>query len=145
MPGYELSGEEELMALNFDTLTPGQKKAVLALDKPLFIAAGAGSGKTFTLTQRIVWALSEGSGENGGAYLDSLDQALVITFTNEAAKEIKERVREALEKEGLADEALKVDSAWISTIHSMCARILRAHAFDIGFPRRTASIRLSWQ
>ena len=120
------------MALNFDTLTPGQKKAVLTLDKPLFIAAGAGSGKTFTLTQRIVWALSEGSGENGGAYLDSLDQALVITFTNEAAKEIKERVREALEKEGLADEALKVDSAWISTIHSMCARILRAHAFDIG-------------
>ena len=112
--------------------TPGQEKTIKTLDKPLFVAAGAGSGKTFTLTQRIVWALKEGSGADGKPYLNSLDQALIITFTNAAATEIKERVREALEKEGLHGAALQVDDAWISTIHGMCSRILKIHALDLG-------------
>lgn len=112
--------------------TPGQEKTIKTLDKPLFVAAGAGSGKTFTLTQRIVWALKEGSGADGKSYLSSLDQALIITFTNAAATEIKERVREALEKEGLHSAALQVDDAWISTIHGMCSRILKIHALDLG-------------
>ena len=112
--------------------TPGQEKTIKTLDKPLFVAAGAGSGKTFTLTQRIVWALKEGSGADGKSYLNSLDQALIITFTNAAATEIKERVREALEKEGLHGAALQVDDAWISTIHGMCSRILKIHALDLG-------------
>ena len=112
--------------------TPGQEKTIKTLDKPLFVAAGAGSGKTFTLTQRIVWALKEGSGTDGKPYLNSLDQALIITFTNAAATEIKERVREALEKEGLHSAALQVDDAWISTIHGMCSRILKIHALDLG-------------
>ena len=112
--------------------TPGQEKTIKTLDKPLFVAAGAGSGKTFTLTQRIVWALKEGSGADGKPYLSSLDQALIITFTNAAATEIKERVREALEKEGLHSAALQVDDAWISTIHGMCGRILKIHALDLG-------------
>ena len=112
--------------------TPGQEKTIKTLDKPLFVAAGAGSGKTFTLTQRIVWALKEGSGADGKPYLNSLDQALIITFTNAAAAEIKERVREALEKEGLHSAALQVDDAWISTIHGMCSRILKIHALDLG-------------
>ena len=112
--------------------TPGQEKTIKTLDKPLFVAAGAGSGKTFTLTQRIVWALKEGSGADGKLYLSSLDQALIITFTNAAATEIKERVREALEKEGLHSAALQVDDAWISTIHGMCSRILKIHALDLG-------------
>lgn len=111
--------------------TPGQEKTIKTLDKPLFVAAGAGSGKTFTLTQRIVWALKEGSGADGKPYLSSLDQALIITFTNAAATEIKERVREALEKEGLHSTALQVDDAWISTIHGMCSRILKIHALDL--------------
>ena len=111
--------------------TPGQEKTIKTLDKPLFVAAGAGSGKTFTLTQRIVWALKEGSGADGKPYLNSLDQALIITFTNAAATEIKERVREALEKEGLHSAALQVDDAWISTIHGMCSRILKIHALDL--------------
>ena len=111
--------------------TPGQEKTIKTLDKPLFVAAGAGSGKTFTLTQRIVWALKEGSGADGKPYLSSLDQALIITFTNAAATEIKERVREALEKEGLHSAALQVDDAWISTIHGMCSRILQIHALDL--------------
>ena len=112
--------------------TPGQEKTIKTLDKPLFVAAGAGSGKTFTLTQRIVWALKEGSGADGKPYLSSLDQALIITFTNAAATEIKERVREALEKEGLHSAALQVDDAWIGTIHGMCSRILKIHALDLG-------------
>ena len=112
--------------------TPGQEKTIKTLDKPLFVAAGAGSGKTFTLTQRIVWALKEGSGADGKPYLSSLDQALIITFTNAAATEIKERVREALEKEDLHSAALQVDDAWISTIHGMCSRILKIHALDLG-------------
>ena len=112
--------------------TPGQEKTIKTLDKPLFVAAGAGSGKTFTLTQRIVWALKEGSGADGKPYLSRLDQALIITFTNAAATEIKERVREALEKEGLHSAALQVDDAWISTIHGMCSRILKIHALDLG-------------
>ena len=112
--------------------TPGQEKTIKTLDKPLFVAAGAGSGKTFTLTQRIVWALKDGSGAEGKPYLNSLDQALIITFTNAAATEIKERVREALEKEGLHSAALQVDDAWISTIHGMCSRILKIHALDLG-------------
>ena len=115
-----------------DGLLPEQRRVVTTLDRPVFVAAGAGSGKTFTLTRRIVWALCPGSGEGGRPYLDSLDQALVITFTEKAAGEIKERVRGALRAAGLADEALKVDSAWVSTIHHMCARILRAHALDLG-------------
>lgn len=113
-------------------LLPEQRRIVTTLDRPVFVAAGAGSGKTFTLTRRIVWALCPGSGQDGRPFLDSLDQALVITFTEKAAGEIKERVRGALRQAGLVDEALKVDSAWVSTIHHMCARILRAHALDLG-------------
>ncbi len=116
----------------FDGLKPEQRRIVTTLDRPVFVAAGAGSGKTFTLTRRIVWALCPGSGEDGKPFLDSLDQALIITFTEKAAGEIKERIRSSLRDAGLAEEALKVDSAWVSTIHHMCGRILRAHALDLG-------------
>ena len=118
--------------MDFSQFKPGQRQTVTTLDRPLFVAAGAGSGKTFTLTQRVVWALTPGSGEGGRPYLDSLDQALIITFTNAAALEIKERVRGALRSQGLTEAALQVDSAWISTIHGMCSRILHDHALDLG-------------
>lgn len=118
--------------MDLSTLTNEQLAIVQNLDGPLFVSAGAGSGKTFTLTQRIVWAFQPGSAPDGGAWLDDLDQALVITFTEKAAAEIKERTRTALRAEGLAAQALKVDSAWISTIHGMCARILRRHALELG-------------
>ena len=112
--------------------TPGQAEAIQHLDGPLLISAGAGSGKTFTLTQRIVWALLPGSGKGNEAFLQSIDEALVITFTEKAAGEIKERIRSALRAEGMLEEALKVDSAWVSTIHGMCSRILREHALEVG-------------
>lgn len=106
-------------------LTPGQQKCVDVLDAPLAVSAGAGSGKTFTLTRRIVHALECG-------YLDDIDQVLAITFTAKAAGEIKSRVKGALRAQGMTDQALKVDGAWISTIHGMCSRILRAHALELG-------------
>lgn len=87
-----------------------------------------GSGKTFTLTRRIVYALSPES----GPFVEHLDQVLAITFTKDAAAEIRDRVRRALIDEGMDKEALTVDDAWISTIHGMCSRILRAHALELG-------------
>ena len=106
-------------------LTIGQEKCVNTLDKPLAVSAGAGSGKTFTLTRRIVHALESG-------YLTDIDQVLAITFTSKAAGEIKSRVKGALRAGGMTEQALKTDEAWISTIHGMCSRILRAHALELG-------------
>lgn len=106
-------------------LTIGQEKCVNTLDKPLAVSAGAGSGKTFTLTRRIAHALESG-------YLTDIDQVLAITFTSKAAGEIKSRVKGALRAGGMTEQALKTDEAWISTIHGMCSRILRAHALELG-------------
>lgn len=118
-------------SLDLSGLSDRQRAIATTLDAPLFVEAGAGSGKTFTLTQRIAWALSPGSGADGAPFLESLDQVLVITFTEAAAREIKERVRATLRSAGLAEQALAVDDAWISTIHGMCSRILHRHALDL--------------
>ena len=114
--------------MDLSTLMPQQLQIVKTLDRPLFVSAGAGSGKTFTLTRRIVYALSPES----GPFVEHLDQVLAITFTKDAAAEIRDRVRRALIEEGMDEEALTVDDAWISTIHGMCSRILRAHALELG-------------
>lgn len=118
--------------MDMSTMRPGQRASITYLDGPLLICAGAGSGKTFTLTQRIAWALMPGSGADGAPFLSSIDEALVITFTNKAAGEIKDRIRQTLRAEGMQAEALKVDSAWVSTIHGMCNRILHEHALEFG-------------
>ena len=114
--------------MDLSTLMPQQLQIVKTLDRPLFVSAGAGSGKTFTLTRRIVYALSPES----GPFVEHLDQVLAITFTKDAAAEIRDRVRRVLIEEGMDEEALTVDDAWISTIHGMCSRILRAHALELG-------------
>lgn len=114
--------------MDLSTLMPQQLQIVKTLDRPLFVSAGAGSGKTFTLTRRIVYALSPES----GPFVEHLDQVLAITFTKDAAAEIRDRVRRALIDGGMDEEALTVDDAWISTIHGMCSRILRAHALELG-------------
>lgn len=114
--------------MDLSTLMPQQLQVVKTLDRPLFVSAGAGSGKTFTLTRRIVYALSPES----GPFVEHLNQVLAITFTKDAAAEIRDRVRRTLIEEGMDEEALTVDDAWISTIHGMCSRILRAHALELG-------------
>lgn len=106
-------------------LTAGQAACVNTLDAPLAVSAGAGSGKTYTLTRRIVHALESG-------FIDDIGQVLAITFTSKAAGEIKSRVKGALRAGGMTEQALKVDDAWVSTIHGMCSRILRAHALELG-------------
>ena len=115
--------------MNLDRCTKGQRTVVTTLDAPLMVSAGAGSGKTFTLTQRVAFALSPEAGEAG---LSSVDELLAITFTTKAAAELKGRIKGLLLSEGLEGEALKVDDAWVSTIHGMAARILREHALEVG-------------
>ena len=120
-------------------LHPKQELIVRTLDGPVFVSAGAGSGKTFTLTERVLWALTPGSKPRERwadpqvpePFCDSIDQVLAITFTEKAAAELKERIRGVLVDAGMADEAERVDDAWISTIHGMCSRIIRAHALDL--------------
>lgn len=108
------------------TPTQEQQAVIHTLDKPLFVAAGAGSGKTATLVNRIMYALSTDS----GPYLKDISQILVITFTEKAANELKDRVRQALREQGYNNQALRMDEAWISTIHGMCIRILRECALQ---------------
>lgn len=109
-------------------LTKSQEKAVESAHKPLFIQAGAGTGKTFTLTKRLAYGLSAESGPLVG----DVGRLLTITFTNKAAAELVGRVRAELRARKLSAEALQIDAAWISTIHAMCHRMLLNHAFDIG-------------
>ena len=117
--------------IDLSSMNDAQRRIAQTLDEPLFVEAGAGSGKTFTLTQRIAWALAPESGSDGKPFLESLDQVLVITFTEAAAREIKERVRSTLRRVGMYDAALAVDDAWISTIHAMCRRILMRYALSL--------------
>lgn len=109
-------------------LTAEQLPCVQHVGGPLVVSAGAGSGKTLMLTKRIVYALAHPQ-QSG---VESMDQVLAITFTNLAASEIKARVRSTLRQVGMAQQALAVDSSWISTIHAMCTRILRENALELG-------------
>lgn len=100
-------------------LNQNQREAVLANEHYLRIIAGAGSGKTRVLTMRIAHLIKD---EGIFPY-----KILAITFTNKAAREMKERVQKMLD-EGTADP-------WISTIHSLCVRVLREDINVIGWPR----------
>ncbi|AZU60219.1 DNA helicase PcrA [Neobacillus mesonae] len=100
-------------------LNPEQQKAVKATDGPLLIMAGAGSGKTRVLTHRIAYLIVE---KRVNPY-----NILAITFTNKAAREMKDRIAKVMG--GAAEEI------WISTFHSMCVRILRRDIDRIGFNR----------
>ena len=93
----------------------------------VFVSAGAGTGKTAVLVERVVRRVQEGT---------PLDRMLVITFTDRAAAELKRRVRERLTELGEAGAARAVEGAWISTIHGFCRRVLRANALDAGVDPR---------
>lgn len=101
-----------------DGLNPQQREAVVHHGSPLLIVAGAGSGKTRVLTHRIAYLL----GERGV----QPQEILAITFTNKAAKEMKERVDRLIGPRSAA--------MWVMTFHSACVRILRREAKRLGFP-----------
>ncbi|MCX6230436.1 MAG: UvrD-helicase domain-containing protein [Bacteroidetes bacterium] len=107
------------MSKNFlEELNEAQRIAVETIDGPVMIIAGAGSGKTRALTYRIAYLLSKG--------VDPFN-ILSLTFTNKAAKEMKERVHELV---GSTDAR----NVWMGTFHSVFARILRQEAEKLGYP-----------
>ena len=99
-----------------DDLNPQQQEAVRHAGSPLLVVAGAGSGKTRVLTRRIAYLLGERKVHPG--------QIMAITFTNKAAAEMKERVAELI--------GPRANIMWVSTFHSMCARLLRREAGTLG-------------
>jgi len=106
------------MAIDLSKLNKEQKEAVEHGEGPLLIVAGAGTGKTTVITQRIVNLIEKG--------LAKPEEILAVTFTEKAAFEMEERVDKLLEF-GYLD-------LWVSTFHSFCERVLRENALDIGLP-----------
>jgi ATP-dependent DNA helicase UvrD/PcrA len=102
-----------------DKLNPEQKEAVLHRDGPLLILAGAGSGKTRVITYRIAYLIGDGHAQPG--------EVLAVTFTNKAAQEMRERVETLIGSDA--------GGVWLSTFHSLCARLLRREAPKIGLTR----------
>jgi DNA helicase-2/ATP-dependent DNA helicase PcrA len=103
-------------------LNPEQERAVRTTDGPLLILAGAGSGKTSTLTHRIAYLLLDGRVES--------DEILAVTFTNKAAREMRERVASLLGSN--ADN--RSFMVYMGTFHSICVRLLRKDGEYIGVP-----------
>ncbi|HGH4039025.1 DNA helicase PcrA [Enterococcus sp. C76] len=120
-----MSSKAELL----NGMNPRQKEAVLHTDGPLLLMAGAGSGKTRVLTHRIAYLIEEKEVNPWNI--------LAITFTNKAAKEMKERVNAILASGG--------EDVWVSTFHSMCVRILRRDVDFIGYNRNFTIIDSSEQ
>jgi len=100
-----------------DGLNPAQREAVEALDGPVLMLAGAGTGKTKALTTRIAHLLNTGTARP--------NEILAVTFTNKAAREMKDRVGALL---GHAVEGMP----WLGTFHAICVKLLRRHAELVG-------------
>jgi len=98
-------------------LNPAQRDAVLQMNGPVMIIAGAGSGKTRVITMRVAHLVASG--------VDAFN-ILVLTFTNKAAREMRERIMHVV-----GDEAKNI---WMGTFHSVFAKILRVEADKIGYP-----------
>jgi len=105
-------------------LANDQQRAAVEARGNVFVAAGAGTGKTAVLVERFVRAVAD-----DGLDVDSL---LVITYTERAAGELRARIRSELQARGRADLALELDGAWVSTIHGFCRRLIGAYPLAAG-------------
>ena len=101
-------------------LNPAQADAVQTTSGPLLILAGAGSGKTKTLTHRIAYLIAQ---EKVWP-----NEILAVTFTNKAAREMRERLGHLLQQDGGARQFMP----WMGTFHGICVRLLRADGDTIG-------------
>lgn len=123
-------------------LTDQQRRAITARDVSVALSAGAGCGKTFVLTERFLAELEP----DGAQARSRLGQLVAITFTERAAREMRDRIRLACHRRLLeCDEAhvdywqnliRELDSARVSTIHSFCGSLLRSHAVEAGLDPR---------
>lgn len=100
------------------SLNDQQKEAIHHIDGPCLVLAGAGTGKTRVLIERVVYLI-----ESGYA---SLENIILVTFTNKAAREMRDRLTPMLPSED-------INKAWIGTFHSICTRLLRQYASYLGF------------
>jgi ATP-dependent helicase/nuclease subunit A len=105
-----------------------QQLAAVEAGGEVFVSAGAGTGKTAVLVERVVRAVCD-----RGLDVDSI---LVITYTRRAAGELRTRIRAAFAERGRHDLARELDGAWISTIHGFCARLLKAYPLAAGLDPR---------
>src|SRR6187399_139123 len=107
-------------------LNPAQHSAVMTLSGPLLVLAGAGTGKTRVITYRIAELIKNGIAP---------ERILAVTFTNKAAREMRERAQALLSKEGRTKrrKGVKAAAPEISTFHSLCVRVLRRHARRLGY------------
>lgn len=99
-----------------------QRLAVQTDDRSVVVSAGAGSGKTQVLAERFVYLVRTGKA--------GIDQILTITYTRKAAREMKERIVALLEREGMGEARWLVEGAYISTIDSLCSRLIRENPFE---------------
>jgi len=105
-------------------LTDAQKKAVETVDQNVCVSAGAGTGKTRVLVERFLYLIEKN--------LARPHEILAITFTEKAAQEMKKRIAGRLRERGFEQARRELENAYIGTIHSFCARILREHPIEAG-------------
>ena len=120
MPSDEIKSGHSIPKNNtskyLDGLNPMQLSAVKAQDGPILVLAGAGTGKTRVLTTRLAHLIATGSARPWSI--------LAVTFTNKAAREMRERVTSII--------GPMAEQVWLGTFHALCARIIRRHAELLG-------------